>query len=92
MHNRRTIEKVRWIAVRHAKSKGWQELKWAIEEEMKDRGLEWDETVIKDAITSGTAKPNDRAINPHLYRRPISDKLRKAQSCQEEKEKMSNCY
>ena len=37
---------------------------------MKDRGLEWDEAVIKDAITSGTAKPNDRAVNPHLYRRP----------------------
>ena len=37
---------------------------------MKDRGLEWDEAVIKDAITSCTAKPNDRAVNLHLYRRP----------------------
>jgi hypothetical protein len=50
MHNRRTIEKVRRIAVRHAKSQGGQELKWAIEAEMKDRGLEWDEEVIKEAI------------------------------------------
>jgi hypothetical protein len=62
MHNRRTIAQVRRIAIRHAKSKGGQELKWAIEAEMKDRDLEWDEAVIKDAL--------DRAINPYLYRRP----------------------
>jgi hypothetical protein len=62
MHNKRTIEKVRRIAVRHARSEGGRELKWAIEAEMKDLGLEWDEAVIKDAI--------DRAINPHLYGRP----------------------
>jgi hypothetical protein len=62
MHNKRTIGKVRRIAVYHAKSKGGQELKWAIEAEMKEQNLEWDEAVIKDAI--------DRAINPHLYGRP----------------------
>jgi hypothetical protein len=62
MHNKRTIEKVRRIAVRHARSRGGQELKWAIEEEMKDRSLEWDEAVIRDAI--------DRAVNPNLYKRP----------------------
>ena len=62
MHNRRTIEKVRRIAVRHARSIGGQELKWAIEAEMKDRDLEWDEGVIKDAI--------DRSVNPNLYKRP----------------------
>jgi hypothetical protein len=62
MHNKRTIGKVRRIAVHHARGKGGQDLKWAIEEEMKDRGLEWDEAIIKDAI--------DRAVNSHLYGRP----------------------
>jgi hypothetical protein len=62
MHNRRTSGKVRRIAIRHAKSKGGQELKWAIEAEMKDRDLEWDEAVIKNAI--------DRALYPDCYRRP----------------------
>ena len=70
MHNRRTIEKVRRIAVRYARSKGGQELKWAIEAEMKDRGLEWDEVVIKDAIVGVAAPRGNRAVNPHLYGRP----------------------
>ena len=61
MHNRRTIEKVRRIAVRHARSIGGQELKWAIEEEMKNWGLEWDEAVIKDAIVGVAAPRGNRA-------------------------------
>lgn len=44
MHIKRTIGKVRGIAIRHAKSKDGQELKWAIEAEftnlaLKRRGL-----------------------------------------------------
>jgi hypothetical protein len=35
---------------------------------------------------------NSRPLTLMLNVLSISDKLRKAQSCQEDKEKMSNCY